>query len=73
MGEQRLENYLSMPEHDLTIYEDETTISYISFPIYQVNTIDTMLFCVDTGDLITASETRLSKISSVIPDVDLFQ
>ena len=49
MEEQRLENYLSMPELDLMMYEDETTITYISFLIYQVQTINPMLFCVDTG------------------------
>ena len=30
MEEQRLENYLSMPELDLTMYEDETTITHTS-------------------------------------------
>ena len=49
MEEQRLENYLSMRELDLAMYEDETTINYISFPIYQVHTVDPILFCVDTG------------------------
>ena len=38
-----------MPEHDLTIYEDEKTINYVSFPIYQAHTVGLMLFCVDTG------------------------
>ena len=30
------------------MYEDTTTITYMSFPIYQVHTVDPMLFCVDT-------------------------
>ena len=38
-----------MLEHDLTMYEDETTRTYISFPIYQVHTVYSMLFCVDAG------------------------
>ena len=38
-----------MPEQDLTMYEDETTITYISLPIYQVHKVDPVLFCVDTG------------------------
>ena len=37
-----------MSEHDL-MYEDEIIITYISFPIYQVLTVDPMLFCVNTG------------------------
>ena len=49
MKEQRLENNLSMPEHDLTMYEDETTTIFTSFPICQVQTVDTKSFCVDTG------------------------
>ena len=49
MEEQILENYLSMPERDLAIYEDETTITHISFPIYQAHIVDPMLFCVDTS------------------------
>ena len=49
MEEQRLENYLSMPEPDLTMNEDEITMTYISFPIYQIHTVNPMLFCVDTG------------------------
>ena len=35
MEEQRLDNYLSMPERDLTMYEYETIITYIAFTIYQ--------------------------------------
>ena len=49
MEEQRFENYLSMPELDLTMYEDETTINYISVPLYQVHTVDSMLFGNDIG------------------------
>ena len=49
MEEQRLEYYLSMPEVDLTMYEGDTTITPITFPIYQVHTVDSLLFCVDTG------------------------
>ena len=49
MDEQRPENYLSVPEHGLTTYEDEKTIIHVSFPIYQVHTVDPMLFCVDIG------------------------
>ena len=37
-----------MPEHDLTMYEYETTIAYISFMIYKVHTVDPILFSVDT-------------------------
>ena len=46
MEEQRLENYLSMPERDLKMNADETYITYISFPIYQIHTADPMIFCV---------------------------
>ena len=49
MEEHRLENYLRMPELDLAMNEDEATITYISFPMYQIRTVDPMLFCVDTG------------------------
>ena len=31
------------------MHADETNITYISFLIYQVHTVDLMLFCVDTG------------------------
>ena len=48
MEEQKHKNCLSMPEHDLTMNEDEKTITYISFPIYQVHTVDPIIFCVDT-------------------------
>ena len=33
----------------MTMYNDETKITNISFPIFQVHTIDHMLFCVDTS------------------------
>ena len=49
MEEQRLENCSSMPEHNLKMYEDETTITYISLPIYRVHAFDPLLFCVDTS------------------------
>ena len=49
MEEQRLENYLRMPENNLKMYIDETTITYILFQIYQVHKVDHMLFCADTG------------------------
>ena len=38
-----------MTEQDLKTYEDETTITYISFPIYQAHKIDSILFCVYSG------------------------
>ena len=47
----RLKNYLTVPQIDLKMYEDVTTITYKSFPIYQVHTVDPMLICVDTGAL----------------------
>ena len=49
MEEQRLENYLSMRELDLSMYEDKTTVTYISFPIYQFHTVDHMVFYFDIG------------------------
>ena len=49
MVEQKLESLLSMPEHDLKMNEEETTITYISFPIYQAHIIGPILFYVDTG------------------------
>ena len=30
------------------MYEEETILTHISFPVYQVHTVDSMLFCVDT-------------------------
>ena len=38
-----------MLEQVLNMYEEETIIIYISFPIYQVHTADPMLFCVNFG------------------------
>ena len=38
-----------MPELDLTMNEDETSITYIFFPMYQIHTVEPMLFCVNTG------------------------
>ena len=38
-----------MPERDLKVHENETTITYISFPVYQAHIVDPILFCVDTG------------------------
>ena len=52
MEELRLENYMSMPEHDLKTYEYETIITYVSFPIYQVHKIDPMLFVLTQVHLI---------------------
>ena len=49
MEEQRLENYLNVSEHDLAMFEDKTTLPYISFPKYQVHTVEPILFCVDIG------------------------
>ena len=49
MEEQRVEKYLSMPEHDLTVYEDQTTITHIFFAIYHVHKVDPNLFYVYTG------------------------
>ena len=49
MEEQRLENYLSIPEHEQMMNEDERTMTYISFSIYHIHTVDPILFCVDTG------------------------
>ena len=73
MEEQRLDNYLNLAEYDLNMYEDETTITYISFPIYQVHKVDPIFFTLILVHLIPASDTRLSKELSVILDVDLFQ
>ena len=47
MEEERLENYLSIPELYLKMYEAETTITYQSFSMYQVHTVDLMIFCVN--------------------------
>ena len=49
MEEQRLENYLRMPEHDLITYKDDIFITCISIPILQAHAINLMRFCVDTG------------------------
>ena len=49
MKEQRHENCFSMPEDDLTMYGDEKTLAFISFPIYQAHTINPLVLCVDTG------------------------
>ena len=49
MEEKRLNNYLSMSEHDLTMYLDETSISYTSVPIGQVQTVDPLVFYGDIG------------------------
>ena len=68
MEEQRLENVLSMPKRDLTMYEDKTTITYIALPIYQVHTFEPMLLCVDTGASHSRIGTRSLKELSVIPD-----
>ena len=38
-----------MPVTDLKMYEEETTITYIYFLMYQVYTVEPMIFCVDTG------------------------
>ena len=39
-----------MPELDLTMNEDETIIAYVSFPTYQIYTVEPKLFCADTGE-----------------------
>ena len=49
MEEQKLEKYLSIPELDLIMYENETTITYMSFPIHQVHTDDPMILRVYTS------------------------
>ena len=46
MEEQRMENYLSMPELDLKMSEDETIKTYISLPIFQIHKLDPLLFCI---------------------------
>ena len=51
MEMQRLDNYLSIHEHDLTTYDDETAITYILFPIHEVHIINSLVYCVDTGAL----------------------
>ena len=38
-----------MLEHDLTTYEDDTIVTYVSFPIHQLYTVGSMLFCEITG------------------------
>ena len=47
MEEQKLKNYLNMLECDLAKYEDESTITYISFPIYQAHLVNPKMFFVD--------------------------
>ena len=47
MEEQILEIRLNMPLHDLTAYEEEETLTYISIPIYQVYTVIPIVY-VDT-------------------------
>ena len=50
-GRTKPENSLSRPENDKTTYEDETTITYISFPIYKVYIVNPVIFCVDTAPM----------------------
>ena len=38
-----------MLEHDLKMYEEETTITYTSFSKYQIDKVDPMLLCADIG------------------------
>ena len=73
MEEQRIENYLRMPELDLKMYENKKIITYLSFAIHQVHTVDLMYSVLIPVHLITASETRHLKGLSVILDVHLFQ
>ena len=49
LNRKKLENYLSIFELELTVYEDVTAKTYISFLIYQDQTVDPMLFCADIG------------------------
>ena len=62
-----------MPEHDCTTYEDETTIAYISFQIYQVQRVDPTVFVLIPVLLITASEIKYLKEFSVIRDINISQ
>ena len=50
-GRKKLEYYLSMPDLDTTMYKDETKITYISFTVCKVLTVEAMLFYVNTGAL----------------------
>ena len=38
-----------MPELSLTMNEEEKFIPYASFPIYEIHTVEPIIFCVDTG------------------------
>ena len=38
-------------EHNLTTFENETKIIVLSFSIYQIQTVNPLVFCVDTGAL----------------------
>ena len=38
-----------MPELSQRLNEDETSITYISSPIYEIHTVEPKLFCLDTG------------------------
>ena len=37
-----------MPEQNLAANEEESTITYISIPIYQIHVVNPVIFCVDT-------------------------
>ena len=52
MEEQRLEAFFNFT-HDTTEYDNEVILTLISIPTYQVQTIDPMLFWIDTGAPIT--------------------
>ena len=47
----RLRDYLGMSDIDLTMYENKTTITHTSIPIYRVYTFDPVLLRVDTDSL----------------------
>ena len=51
------DSYLSIPEHDLPIYEDQTATVYVSFPIFQVHKIKSTLFALIQMYHVPASET----------------
>ena len=71
--DEKNETFLSMPENNLIIHEYATAITYISFSIYVVHTVDSMLFRVDIGGPFPALETRYLKESPIIPVIDLFK
>ena len=55
------------------MFEEKTNMTYISFSIYQVYTVELMILVMIPVHHISVSETRLLKVSSIIQDVDLFQ